>query len=131
MSVVAANEETETLGMLHGRKLKGLTGQAMIDYLMEAVGFLKHDDLDGWKEKFMPVPVVVQKPKNMRQSPSMAPVLPLPNCSGCGSSYGSNFDWSSNGSWDCFGCYVTSAFAFFEQYGYGCIDQHAFSAFSN
>lgn len=60
-----------------------LNGDEMIEYMLSAVEFLRNDDLEGWKQEFTPTestPVI----KNLRQTPVLAPVLPLPTCTGCG-----------------------------------------------
>lgn len=75
----------ETLDTLHNNKLATLAGEEMMEYLLNAMEYLKTGDIHGWKEKFLPAPVVEEKPrKRLRQCPSTAPYCPLPCCTGCG-----------------------------------------------
>jgi hypothetical protein len=54
-----------------------------MDYLMDSMEYLKTGDLEGWKLRFQPK--VTTTNKRLRQAPSLAPVIPLPNCSRCDS----------------------------------------------
>ena len=55
-------------------------------YLLDAMEFLKTEDLKGWKELFDPPHTdVCSVQKRLRQSPAAAPFTPFPLCEGCGS----------------------------------------------
>lgn len=74
----------EILMTLHEIQLSHSTNA--LEYLMDAMEYLKTDDLEGWKKKFCPAPAVEKTvAKRLRQSPVLAPVIPLPPCEACGS----------------------------------------------
>jgi len=81
-NVNCVEEDTvATLTRLHEAYLQ-TPSMNVFDYLMDAAQYLKTGDLIGWKDKFCPVEV--KEPiKRLRQSPLLAPVLPLPPCKSC------------------------------------------------
>lgn len=81
MNLVEMDGE-ETLTTLHENHLK--TSKNAFEYLMDAMQYLKTEDLSGWKERFAPKEVVAPEPvKRLRQSPALAPYIPHPPCMQC------------------------------------------------
>ena len=56
----------------------------LFDYLMDAMIYLKNQDLLGWQQHFQPAPLVVApKPKRLKMSPNTVMTTPLPPCIEC------------------------------------------------
>jgi hypothetical protein len=74
----------ETLTILSDRMMSSLSSTKLSEYLMDAMEFLRNDDLDGWKRRFLPEPPKQEvKAKRLRQSPALAPYLPEDLCVEC------------------------------------------------
>jgi transcription initiation factor TFIIIB Brf1 subunit/transcription initiation factor TFIIB len=77
-------EETKTLNQLHEEMMAATDSEKLLDYLMDSMQYLKHDDLVGWKAKFQPEPILpAKKQKRLRQSPAAAPIIPFEPCLEC------------------------------------------------
>ncbi len=74
----------ETLNLVHELKCAEMEASGkLFDYLMDAQGYLKNDDLAGWRLEFSP-PAPMPIVKRLKQSPSFLPYIPLPPCTACG-----------------------------------------------
>ena len=84
---MSSTEEThieETLTVMSDRMMSSMSSEKLSEYLMDAMEFLRTDDVTGWKERFKPEPVKPKpKTKRLRQSPALAPYLPEDLCVGC------------------------------------------------
>jgi hypothetical protein len=81
-----ANATTEeTLNLLHEEKCKEMEASGnLFDYLMDAMIYLKNQDLPGWQQHFQPAPLVVApKAKRLKMSPITVLTTPLPPCIEC------------------------------------------------
>lgn len=79
-SVVETTEEILT--RLHNEKLKKT--EDVVEYLLNAMEFLKTGDLDGWKKMFVIKEPEQKRPvKRLRQSPTTAAFSPMKICKGC------------------------------------------------
>lgn len=78
------DNNAETLAMLSDAKMSSMQSTDALEYLMDAMEYLKSGDLTGWQEKFNPVQTITPPPaKRLRQCPSIAPVLPMDLCMEC------------------------------------------------
>lgn len=85
MSCMADRVSAEIeLTSIHEAHCKTMDSQALLEYLMNSMIFLKTGDLAGWKQMFTPPPLEPIPPKKrLRQSPCAAAYLPLPLCVSC------------------------------------------------
>ena len=58
------------------------TTEEQLDYLLSSMTFLRDQNLSGWQAQFEEKKVEIPI-KRLRQSPSQAPIIPLPLCSNC------------------------------------------------
>lgn len=77
--------ETDDLWHLHEAYMGGLTDECVDEYLLECheLGFLKGNDVGGWKARYQPVKEPPLKRKRM--SPDAILWTPNTNCGECGS----------------------------------------------
>ena len=81
-----ANATTEeTLSRLHENKCKEMEASGtLFDYLMDAMIYLKTQDLAGWQQHFQPAqPVETKTRKRLKMSPNTVLTTPLPVCMEC------------------------------------------------
>jgi hypothetical protein len=72
----------ETLVKLHEQQMRA--SKNVYEYLMDAMEYLKTEDLSGWKARFQPTPPEAPMPvKRLRQSPVRAAFHPQHPCAGC------------------------------------------------
>jgi hypothetical protein len=95
----------ETLNTLSNQMMSSMTSTELSIYLLDAMEYLKTEDLEGWKKRFRPAEEKeIPKPvvKRRRQTPVKADVKPEEKCRGCNSD--KVIDDIQNGQLVCIAC---------------------------
>lgn len=72
------------LEALHNRYTENLSGDQLINYLLESMCYMKHLDVEGWLNRFQPVTkTVLPKKKKRKISPSQICMPETQKCLGC------------------------------------------------